>query len=466
MTVPTLEIQEKDFSELFPEGPDLMKQIGSRKRREGFAKFIFAFVLFVAIGSLVTLLYTVINSAFGLTAVINEVEPEEVVAMAGEDPATTTLDQLGYDDLVVVLEDNISRGTGRRLEREQRFYEDHLVFEDEAKWAEVCSSDEPPTGCDSAPRSQSNLLQLVNERIVNPEVVETWPLVESLFDGPAIEAEILSAEFQEEFAGAEPDFRAWLNWQFVTSPQSPKPELAGVRTAILGSLWVILITVLFAFPVGVGAAIYLEEYARPNRINRMIQTNINNLAGVPSIIYGMLGLAIFVRALEPVTSGSIFLGSSTVSENGRTVLAAGITLGLLILPIVIISAQEALRAVPNSLRAAGLALGATRWQTVRKHILPMAMPGVLTGSILATARALGETAPLVVVGASTFIVQDPTGPFSKFTVLPIQIFQWTTRPQVGFQEIAAAAILVLLILLLALNATAVILRNRYSRSSL
>jgi phosphate transport system permease protein len=179
----------------------------------------------------------------------------------------------------------------------------------------------------------------------------------------------------------------------------------------------------------------------------------------------MLGLAILVRTLEPITSGSLFLGEGgSVSENGRTILAGGLTLGLLILPVVIISSQEALRAVPNSLRAAGLALGATKWQTIRKHILPLAMPGVLTGSILAMARALGETAPLVVVGASTFITVDPSGPFAKFTALPIQIFQWTSRPQEEFQRIAAAAILVLLVLLLTLNATAVILRNRYSRS--
>jgi len=459
MSAPTLE--RRGFSELFPEGSDLDKWIGRRKRKEGVAKFLFAFVLFVAIGALATLLYTVINSAFGLTAVINEVEPEEAAAMV--DPAAASPEELSFDKLVSLLEANISRGAGRRLEREQRFYEDRLVFESEAKWAEVCASAEPPAGCDGAPRDHAGVLQIVNERIVNPTVVETWPLTESLLRGPAIEAEILSDEFQAEFAGAKPEFRAWVNRRFVSSPQSPRPELAGVRTAILGSLWVILITVIFAFPVGVGAAVYLEEYAKPNRVNKAIQTNINNLAGVPSIIYGMLGLAILVRALEPITSGSIFQSAaSTVSENGRTVLAAGVTLGLLILPIIIISAQEALRAVPGSLRAAGLALGATRWQTVRKHILPMAAPGILTGSILATARALGETAPLVVVGASTFIVQDPSGPFSKFTVLPIQIFQWTTRPQVGFQEIAAAAILVLLVMLLALNATAVILRNRYT----
>jgi phosphate transport system permease protein len=223
--------------------------------------------------------------------------------------------------------------------------------------------------------------------------------------------------------------------------------------------------VIFAFPVGVGAAIYLEEFARPNRINQLIQTNINNLAGVPSIIYGMLGLAILVRVLEPITSGSFLGEGGSATENGRTIISAGVTLGLLILPVIIIASQEALRAVPNSMRAAGLALGATKWQTIRKHILPAAIPGVLTGSILATARALGETAPLVVVGASTFIITDPSGPFSKFTVLPIQIFQWTSRPQDEFRNIAAAAILVLLILLVVMNATAVFLRNRYSRSN-
>jgi phosphate transport system permease protein len=350
------------------------------------------------------------------------------------------------------------------LEREQRFYEDQLVFESEAEWIEICGSAEPPTGCNSVPRDHSNVLQLVNERIVEPDVVESWNLMESLTGGSSIEAEILSPEFQKEYPGAQPEFRAWLSWQFVTSPQSDVPEVAGVRTAILGSIWLMIITVLFAFPVGVAAAIYLEEFATPNRLNRLIQTNINNLAGVPSIIYGMLGLAILVRTLEPLTSGSMFLAGSGASENGRTILAGGMTLGLLILPVIIISSQEALRAVPNSLRAAGLALGATKWQTIRKHILPVAVPGIMTGSILAMARAVGETAPLVVVGASTFITVDPSGPFAKFTALPIQIFQWTSRPQQEFQHIAAAAILVLLILLLTLNATAVLVRNRYSRS--
>jgi phosphate transport system permease protein len=252
---------------------------------------------------------------------------------------------------------------------------------------------------------------------------------------------------------------------FLTSPQNPSPELAGIRTAILGSLWMLAITIVFAFPVGVAAAVYLEEYAANNRVSRIIRINISNLAGVPSIIYGMLGLAIFVRALESITSGSAFgvAGAGEVA-NGRTLLAAGLTLGLLVLPVVIISAQEALRAVPQTLRRAGLALGATKWQTIRAHVLPNAAPGILTGAILAMARAFGETAPLVVVGASTFITVDPSGPFSKFTVLPIQIFQWTSRPQPEFQNLAAAAIVVLVVLLLALNATAIIMRTRFRRS--
>ena len=216
----------------------------------------------------------------------------------------------------------------------------------------------------------------------------------------------------------------------------------------------------FAVPVGVGAAIYLEEFAKPSRINGLIQTNINNLAGVPSIIYGMLGLAVFVRIMEPITSGSIF---GDYAPNGRTILAAGLTLGVLTLPVVIISSQEAIRAVPNSLRQGGMSLGATKWQTVRSHVLPVAIPGILTGTILAVARAIGETAPLILVGAAGFITATPSGPFSQFTALPIQIFQWTALPQPEFRSLAAAASLALLILLLTLNAAAVILRNRYSR---
>jgi phosphate transport system permease protein len=225
---------------------------------------------------------------------------------------------------------------------------------------------------------------------------------------------------------------------------------------------VILITLVVALPIGVGAAIYLEEYAERNRINRLIETNINNLAGVPSIIYGMLGLAVFVRMLEPLTSGKLFGVVDGSTANGRTVLSAGLTLALLVLPLIIINAREALRAVPVSLRHAGFGLGATKWQVIWHHVLPVALPGILTGIILALSRAIGETAPLVVVGASTFIALDPNGPFAKFTTLPAQIYQWTGRPQQEFHHLAAAAIVVLLVLLLSLNAVAIWLRNRYS----
>jgi phosphate transport system permease protein len=219
-------------------------------------------------------------------------------------------------------------------------------------------------------------------------------------------------------------------------------------------------TVLVAFPLGVASAIYLEEYATRSWLHRLIQTNIDNLAGVPSIIYGMLGLAIFVRALGPLTSGAAF---GVSDSNGRTLLSASLTMALLILPVIIINAQEAIRAVPGSLRQASYGLGGTRWQTVWSHVLPAALPGILTGAILGVSRLVGETAPLIVVGASTYIVSDPSGPFSKFTVLPILIYNWTTRPQAEFHNLAAAAILLLLALLLTMNAVAVILRNRAAR---
>lgn len=342
-----------------------------------------------------------------------------------------TLQDLPKETLVSILEANVSQGLFRRFESEQPFAE----------------------------RSQQNVLQLVQERVVAPEVQDTWPLYDSLFYRPQIEVEVV-----EDYPEAHLEFRSWLHTGFVTSPQSKDPEDAGVRTAILGSLWTILVTLLTAFPIGVGAAIYLEEYAdRENRLNRIIQTNINNLAGVPSIIYGLLGLAIFVRTFGALTSGVAFGAGDPTTANGRTILSAGMTLGLLILPLIIINAQEAIRAVPQSLRRASFGLGATKWQTIWHHVLPNALPGILTGTILAVSRAIGETAPLIVVGASTYITVDPDGPFSKFTTLPIQIYQWTARPQDEFRNIAAAAIIVLLILLLSLNATAVLLRNRFSR---
>lgn len=373
----------------------------------------------------------------------------------------TRLADLPKEDLVNILAQYVTVGRGRTLEREQRFFENALVFESPELWNEVCArpAAERPSGCTARVRSHDDVYDLVVREVVQEDVVKVYRLVDSIFRRSEI-----AAEAAQEYPNGQLAFRSWLTTDFVTDPQSSTPEFAGVRTAIFGSLWVILITILFSFPIGVGAAIYLEEYAADNRLNRLLQTNINNLAGVPSIIYGMLGLAIFVRALEAFTSGFAFGAvESTATANGRTILSAGMTLGLLILPIIIINAQEALRAVPGSMRQAGMALGATKWQTTWAHVLPSALPGILTGTILAISRALGETAPLVVIGASTFITIDPSGPFSKFTTLPIQIYQWTSRPQAEFRNIAAAAIVVLLAMLLTLNASAVLLRNRYSR---
>ena len=345
------------------------------------------------------------------------------------------LEDLDKVTLIAILEQNLSKGLIRRFESEQPLLD----------------------------RSREDVLDLVYERVVERRVAKSWNLVESIFDRAEIEAE--AAEIPQ----ASLEFRNWLHGGFLTTPQSSTPELAGIRTALLGTLWVIFFTMIVALPIGVGAAIYLEEYTTQvsnpilRRINAVIQTNINNLAGVPSIIYGMLGLAIFVRALEPISSGAFFGATDPTTANGRTILSAGLTLALLILPLIIINAQEAIRAVPNSLRQASMGLGATKWQTIWNHVLPGAIPGILTGNILAVSRALGETAPLVVIGASTFITVDPSGPFSKFTTLPIQIFQWVSRPQDEFRNIAAAAIIVLLVLLLSLNASAVLLRNRFSR---
>ena len=240
----------------------------------------------------------------------------------------------------------------------------------------------------------------------------------------------------------------WLSLDLLTNTASRKPEDAGLRPALLGTLWVIGLTALFAFPVGVGAAVYLEEYAPNNRWTRLLKTNIANLAGIPSIVYGLLGLGVFVSLLAL----------------GRTVISGALTMALLILPVIIIASQEAIRAVPPSLRQAAFALGATRWQVARDHVIPAAMPGILTGIILSISRAMGETAPLLVVGAAAYVTFNPTGLTSKYTALPMQIYEWARRPQQDFQDLAAAAIIVLLVLLLMLNATAIYLRQRFAKN--
>ena len=241
----------------------------------------------------------------------------------------------------------------------------------------------------------------------------------------------------------------WLDLQFLSDFPSRFPAKAGIHSALIGTLWLISLTALFSVPIGIGAGLYLEEFTKKNRISQFVDLNISNLAGVPSIVYGMLGLVIFVRWFE----------------FNQSVLAGSLTMSLLILPVIIISTREALRAVPNTIRQAAFALGATRWQTVYAHVLPAAFPGILTGIILALSRAIGETAPLIMIGALTYVAFVPDGPMDDFTALPIQIFNWASRPQQQFHELAAAGILVLLFVLLLMNSIAVIIRHRLEKKS-
>lgn len=404
----------------YPEQNELERFIAQRYRKAWVWELVFFSSLLIAIISLSMLFLSVIDDAFGYVAYEYKKDPAQI----SEKP----LEELSQEELIAILQSNLSRGAYNKLNNEKPM----------------------------ETRSRDELFNLVVERILQVKTRQTYTLWRSLTDRAGIEAEV-----KELYPDAKLEFRAWLTPRFLVTPQSSRAEFAGVRTAILGSLWIVTIAMLVAMPTGVGAAVYLQEYAsKTNIVARIIQTNINNLAGVPSIVYGMLGLAIFVRTFEPLTSGALF---GVTDSNGRTVLSAGLTMGILVLPLVIINAQEAIKAVPDSIRQAAYGVGATRWQMVWHHVLPAALPGILTGSILAMSRAIGETAPLIIVGASTFITFDPNSPFSKFTALPIQIYQWTSRAQGEFHSIAAAGILVLAGILLMLNATAIILRNRFQR---
>lgn len=391
---------------------------------------IFYIATSIAIIALVTLILNILNSAFGYVAVKNSVEPAVLVEQV-QPGSGIELHDLEKADLLTILNENVRRGLLRAMNDDQPLVD----------------------------RSQKELVRLVVDRVVEPRVEKSWHLWESL-----TERDEIAAWVDTNLPDGWIQFRSWVNFEFLSKDLSNIPENAGIRTPIMGSLMVILITILFSFPVGVGSALYLEEFAPDNRLNRFIQVNIYNLSGVPSIIYGLLGLAVFVRILEPLTSGAIFGAVEDHSTaNGRTIISAGLTLGLLILPIIIINAQEAIRAVPKSLRDSAYGLGATRWQTVWHHVLPASFDRILTGTIIAVSRALGETAPLVVVGASAFLTRDPTSIFDKFTTLPIMIYRWTAYPQAEFRNLAAGAIIVLLVVLLSLNAGAIIMRDKISK---
>lgn len=238
-----------------------------------------------------------------------------------------------------------------------------------------------------------------------------------------------------------------IDWDFITNLPSRKAEKSGIYTALMGSIWILLLTTLIALPIGVAAGIYLEEYSKKGRLSGLLEINISNLAGVPSIIYGLLGLEVFVR----------------IMNLGASVIAGSLTLSLLILPIIIVATREAIKAVPTSIKDASYALGASKWQTIWYQILPASSGGILTGVILALSRAVGETAPLIVIGALAYVPFAPSTPMDEFSVLPIQIFNWISRPQHGFIENAAAAIIILLLITFVLNGVAVYFRNKWQK---
>lgn len=238
-----------------------------------------------------------------------------------------------------------------------------------------------------------------------------------------------------------------IDWEFITNLPSRKADRAGIFTALMGSVWILVLTTIISLPIGIAAAIYLEEYAKQTKLASLLEVNISNLAGVPSIIYGLLGLEVFVR----------------IMEMGASILAGSFTLALLILPIVIVSTREAIKAVPKSIRDASYALGASKWQTVSQQLLPASSGGILTGIILALSRAVGETAPLIVIGALAYVPFAPASPMDEFSVLPIQIFNWISRPQEGFEVNAAAAIVILLSITFIMNGIAVYFRNRWQK---
>jgi phosphate transport system permease protein len=439
---------------LLPNAEQFKRRLARRHLRGSMWQRFFFMAIVVGLLSLVALLGNVVNQTFGYRAI-----------GFVTDPATLTTDgrplaDLSADELAGILSSNLTIGRERTLFRDMLLSPDidPTVLTTTPMRELLAGQQVPDALADKTLRDlsqdevgallaanlgQAGMLELVDQEVVGLEALQTWTLLDSIFQRPQIEAAVTA-----DYPGATLEFRSWLTLDFLTRPMSANPLEAGIRTAMLGTLWLIAITLVLAFPIGVGAAIYLEEYARDSWVNNLIETNIRNLAGVPSIIYGLLGLAIFVRTLGEVTGG-------------RSILSGSLTMALLILPVIIINAQEALRAVPSSIREASYGLGATQWQTIWNQVLPAALPGILTGTILATSRAIGETAPLIVVGAITFIRFDPTGPLSRFTALPIQIYVWSQRPEQQFHDVAAATIVALLVLLLSLNATAIVLRQRF-----
>jgi phosphate transport system permease protein len=481
-----------------PDEASFRRGLAARRARGRFGQFLFLMAILIGLLLLIILLFSIINQTFGVVAVKDSIHPEALVTDG------RTLEELSAPELAGLLETNLSKGKLQALlltrvlpsdVDRSRLGTDPIgtllpagLTVSEAvgakKFADLTPDDITTVLADNL--STDILLEEVYEQVVGREVLQSWPLIISLFNPAAIQQEITNKsqgigfaptltqqqvdDAKANYTAAKLEWTSWLDRRFLSASISSTASEAGIRGAIAGTLWVLMIAIVPAGLIGVGAAVYLEEYAKAgrtaqnkwlNRVNQFIEINIRNLAGVPSIIYGLLGLAVFANALSAITSGQVF---GIDGANGKTVLSAGLTLGLLILPVIIINAQEAIRAVPSSIREASYGLGATRWQTVSRTVLPSAVPGIMTGIILSLSRAIGESAPLIVVGAAVFLSQDPNGPFKQFTTLPIQIFNWASQPDDQFRNASSAAIIVLLVLLLLLNATAIFVRQRFSRS--
>jgi phosphate transport system permease protein len=449
-------------SDALPQGEEFQTLLAARNRVARRWRNLFFAASVIGFVALILLFTNVINQTLGLVAVEYNVKPETL--------SSQPLDQLSEDELLTILADKV----GRRLRIVLRDAELGRTADIQQTVKVLFGSKPYPPELSDVVYAQltpqqvsqimgllytrEQLLAIIEKDVLQPRYVESWPLFYSLQNRPAIEAEIA-----QKRPDARLQWRSWLNATFVGGDLTSDASTTGLRMALTGSLWIIVLTILISLPLGVGAAVYLEEYAPHTPLSNLIETNIRNLAGVPSIIYGMLGLAVFVRALGDtlgLTSGRVF-GSTDTS--GRSIISASLTMALLILPVVIINAQEAIRAVPSTLREASFGVGATKWQTVWRVVLPSATPGILTGLILSVSRAVGETAPLIVVGGLTFVTVYPRNIFDKFTVIPIQVYSWTSEPTPQFKNVAAAAIIVLLVLLVSLNATAIIIRNRFAR---
>ncbi|MBE7512766.1 MAG: phosphate ABC transporter permease PstA [Anaerolineales bacterium] len=443
------------------------KALAHRNRRAALWRMIYLGASVFALLALVILFLTIVDKVFGLGVRTYDIRPAELSTKPLETLSEAELgaimvEKIGVRRLRVIVRDNLLGKTidPARLSTEsigQLFANCQYP----AEIAEKMYSELDATNLVALLESnvdQAGLYAIVSKDVLQPRIVQFFPLLQTLFNRSSVEA-----TFQANYPKDELVWHSWLNLSFLTTEFTRDPATTGLRIAILGTIYILLLTIFISIPLGIGAAIYLEEYAKHTRFTAFLETLIRNLAGVPSIIYGMLGLAIFVRALgdEAGLTNGRFVGIT--DTNGRTILSAAFTMSLLILPVIIINSQEAIRAVPSSLREASFGIGATRWQTIWRTVLPAGIPGILTGVILSLARAVGETAPLLVVGGLTFTTLDPNGIFSKFSVIPIQIFAWTSEPDPRYKNVAAAAILTLLVILLTLNATAIVLRQRYSK---